>query len=84
MYLAPTRANTAPALAGYLSDPVRGVAFPAGLFVFAMAGAKIHAITRFHVDELYPRFGLAGSLPEVLDRLGRDDRAGAGNPDRSG
>ena len=63
LYLVPTRANTAPALAGYLSDPVRGAAFPAGLFVFAMAGARIHAITRFHVDELYPRFGLAGSLP---------------------
>ena len=65
LYLVPTRANTAPALAGYLSDPARGAAFPAGLFVFAMAGAKIHAITRFHVDELYPRFGLAGSLPEA-------------------
>ena len=63
LYLVPTRANTAPALAGYLSDPVRGAAFPAGLFVFAMAGARIHAITRFHVDELYPRFGLAVSLP---------------------
>ena len=26
-------------------------------------GPKIRAITRFHLDELYPRFGLAGSLP---------------------
>ena len=43
------------------------------LLVFAMAGAKICAITRFHVDELYPRFGLARSLPEG----GR-----AGNPAR--
>jgi hypothetical protein len=30
-----------------------------------MAGPKIHAITRFHVDELYPRFGLAVSMPEA-------------------
>jgi RNA polymerase sigma-70 factor (TIGR02960 family) len=64
MYLVPARANTAPALGSYLSDPARGTAIPAGLFVLDMAGPKIHAITRFHVDELYPRFGLAGSLPE--------------------
>jgi len=28
-----------------------------------MAGPKIRAISRFHLDERYPRFGLAGSLP---------------------
>jgi RNA polymerase sigma-70 factor (TIGR02960 family) len=64
LYLVPTGANTQPALAGYLSDPARAVAAPAGLFVLTVAGTKIHAITRFHLDELYPRFGLAGSLPE--------------------
>jgi hypothetical protein len=41
--------------------------------VLAVADARIHAITRFHIDELYPRFGLARSLPEG----GR-----AGNPAR--
>ena len=74
MYLVPTRANTAPALASYLGDPDGGAPFPAGLLVLAMAGAKIGAITRFHVDELYPRFGLAdpyeplglGAVQEIL------------------
>ena len=32
--------------------------------MLTMAGQKIQAITRFHLDELYPRFGLAESLPE--------------------
>jgi hypothetical protein len=63
MYLVPTRANTQPALAGYISDRGRRGAFPSGLFVLAVAGTRIHAITRFHIDELYPLFGLAGSLP---------------------
>ncbi|MGH3400424.1 MAG: hypothetical protein ACRDPO_37660 [Streptosporangiaceae bacterium] len=29
-----------------------------------VAGDAIHAITRFHLDHLYPRFGLSLSLPE--------------------
>ena len=58
MYLVPVRANGQPALAGYVSVPDRAAAVPAGLFVLAMAGQKIHAVTRFHLDELYPRFGL--------------------------
>jgi hypothetical protein len=40
------------------------------LFVLTMAGEKIHALTRFHLDELYPRFGLAGSLPEPAAQPG--------------
>ena len=67
MYLVPTHANTQPALAGYLSGPgprTQRAADAAGLFVLSMAGQKIHAVTRFHLDELYPRFGLAGSWPE--------------------
>jgi len=64
LYLLPARANTQPALAGYVSDPARAAATPAGLFVLTMSGPKIHALTRFHVDELYPRFGLPLSLPE--------------------
>jgi RNA polymerase sigma-70 factor (TIGR02960 family) len=64
LYLVPTRANTQPALAGYLTGPAQAAAAPAGLFVLTMAGPKIHDVTRFHLDELYPRFGLAPSLPE--------------------
>ena len=64
LYLVPTRANTQPALASYLSDRARPAADPNGLFVLTMAGPRIHAVTRFHIDELYPRFGLAGSLAE--------------------
>ena len=63
VYLVPTRANRQPALASYLSGPDRAVAAPAGLFVLTMAGPRIRALTRFHCDELYPRFGLPGSLP---------------------
>jgi RNA polymerase sigma-70 factor (ECF subfamily) len=70
MYLVPTWANTQPALAGYVGDRARRGAFPSGLFVLSVAGARIHAITRFHIDELYPRFGLAGSLPEADGRAG--------------
>ena len=77
MYLVPTRANTQPALAGYADDRGGREAFPSGLFVLSVADAGIHAITRFHIDELYPRFGLARSLPEA-------EQAGqrAGNPAR--
>jgi hypothetical protein len=64
MSMVPARANTQPALGAYLSDHEGSAALPNGLFVLTMAGDKIRAITRFHLDELYPRFGLAGSLPE--------------------
>jgi RNA polymerase sigma-70 factor (TIGR02960 family) len=64
LYLLPARASTQPALAGYLSDPARAAAYPAGLFVLTVAGVKVRALTRFHLDELYPRFGLPESLPE--------------------
>ena len=63
MYLVPARANTQPALAGYSAGTDRQAATPAGLFVLTMAGEKIRAITRFHLDELYPRFGVPASLP---------------------
>lgn len=64
MHLVPTGANTQPALASYLSDPAWSAATPAGLLVLTLGGQKIRAIARFHVDELYPRFGLPESLPE--------------------
>jgi RNA polymerase sigma-70 factor (TIGR02960 family) len=62
--LRPARANTQPAFGSYLVDPAERVATPAGLFVLAMAGDRIQAVTRFHVDALYPRFGLSESLSE--------------------
>jgi hypothetical protein len=68
MYLVPTSANTQPALAGYVGDRARRAAFPSGLFVLAVAGARIHAITRFHIDELYPRS--AGRIPARGGRKG--------------
>jgi RNA polymerase sigma-70 factor (ECF subfamily) len=57
-----SRANTQPALASYIGPP-GGTARPGGLFVLSLNGARIRAVTRFHVDELYPRFGLPESLP---------------------
>jgi RNA polymerase sigma-70 factor (TIGR02960 family) len=63
VHLLPTRANTQPAFASYLSDPGSPIAAPAGMFVLTLTGDRIHAITRFHRHELYPRFG----LPERLD-----------------
>jgi RNA polymerase sigma-70 factor (TIGR02960 family) len=69
--LLPARANTQPAFGSYLSDPAGRVATPAGLFVLTMAGERIQAVTRFHLDALYPRFGLPGSLPEPVGPLTR-------------
>ena len=63
VHLVPTRANTQPALASYVGQP-DGTARPGGLFVLGLDGARIRALTRFHVDELYPRFGLPESLPQ--------------------
>ena len=56
-------ANTQPSLGSYVGDPESLVALPGGLFVLSVAGKRIHAITRFHLDELYPRFGLPESIP---------------------
>ena len=61
--LVPTRANTQPAFGSYLSDPVSPFATPAGLIVLTVAADRIQAVTRFHVDALYSRFGLPDRLP---------------------
>ncbi|WP_245665967.1 RNA polymerase subunit sigma-70 [Actinoplanes subtropicus] len=71
IHLLPTRANTQPAFGSYLSDPDTPVATPAGLFVLTLTADRIQAITRFHLDALYPRFGLPESFPaptELRDR----------------
>jgi RNA polymerase sigma-70 factor (ECF subfamily) len=62
MHLVPARANTQLAFGSYLRDGTRPTAVPAGLFVLTMAGRRIRALTRFHLDELYPRFGLPATL----------------------
>jgi RNA polymerase sigma-70 factor (ECF subfamily) len=72
VYLLSTRANTQPALASYLGGTDGVHASPAGLLVLTVAGARIRAVTRFHCDELYPRFGLpapAEAAVQVVDLL---------------
>jgi Sigma-70, region 4/SnoaL-like domain len=64
VHLVPAHANTQPAFGSYLSDRTKTTATPAGLFVLTIASEKIQAITRFHLDELYPQFGLPKALPE--------------------
>ena len=66
VHLLPARANTQPAFGSYLADPAEPAGTPAGLFVLTIAGDRIQAITRFHLDALYPRFGLPDSLPEPV------------------
>jgi hypothetical protein len=63
-HLIPVRANTQPAFGSYLGDRATSTAVPAGLVVLTVAGDRIAAITRFHIDALYRRFGLPQSLPE--------------------
>jgi RNA polymerase sigma-70 factor (TIGR02960 family) len=65
--LLPVRANTQPAFGSYLSDMAQPIASPAGLIVLTLGSNRIRGITRFHVDSLYPRFGLPGSLPEPAE-----------------
>jgi hypothetical protein len=66
--LLPARANTQLAFGSYLSDSDRPVAFPAGLIVLTIGDDGIRAVTRFHLDALYPRFGLPGSVAEPARR----------------
>jgi RNA polymerase sigma-70 factor (TIGR02960 family) len=62
VYLLPGRANDQPAFASYLSDQEESIARPAGLFVLTLAADHIHAMTRFHRDDLYSRLG----FPELI------------------
>jgi RNA polymerase sigma-70 factor (TIGR02960 family) len=61
-YLLSGRANSQPLFASYVADHDEAVAQPTGLFVLTVAGDRIHAVTRFHLNDLYPRFG----FPELL------------------
>jgi RNA polymerase sigma-70 factor (ECF subfamily) len=56
--LVPTRANGQPAFGSYVADRPGAVATPGGLIVLTLAADRIAAITRFHLDALYPRFNL--------------------------
>ena len=60
--LVPAQANTQPAFGSYVREHATDAATPAGLIVLTARGDRLAAITRFHLDALYPRFGLPASL----------------------
>jgi RNA polymerase sigma-70 factor (TIGR02960 family) len=62
MDLVPTRANGQPAFGAYLSAGPDSARQGTGLFVLALAGGRISALTRFESSVL-PRFGLPLALP---------------------
>lgn len=70
VHLIPAHANTQPAFGSYLSQDAGRDATPAGLIVLTARGDRIQAITRFHLDHLYPRFGLPAFLPEPAGPAG--------------
>jgi RNA polymerase sigma-70 factor (TIGR02960 family) len=59
--LVPTRANGQPAFGAYLRTPT-GVRHGVGLYVLAVRGNRISALTRFE-NSMLSRFGLPRSLP---------------------
>ena len=59
----PTRANGQPAFACYFSSSQTDVARPRALFVLALRGDRISAITWFADTSVFPRFGLPPTLP---------------------
>jgi RNA polymerase sigma-70 factor (ECF subfamily) len=61
--LVPTRANGQPAFGAYLRAPT-GIRHGTGLFVLALAGDRICAMTRFE-NSVLPSFGLPRSLPSL-------------------
>jgi len=59
--LVPTRANGQPAFGAYLRAPT-GLSYGVGLYVLALTGDRICAMTRFD-NSVLPWFGLPRSLP---------------------
>jgi hypothetical protein len=59
--LVPTRANGQPAFGAYVHGP-NGISHGAGLYVLALTGDRICALTRFE-NSVLPSFGLPRSLP---------------------
>jgi RNA polymerase sigma-70 factor (TIGR02960 family) len=66
IHLVPTKANGQLAYGSYLHEPGAPTAIPAGLFVLTTAGDRVHTITRFHLNALFPRFGLPTQLSVVV------------------
>jgi RNA polymerase sigma-70 factor (ECF subfamily) len=62
-YLVPGRANNQPSFGSYVADAEDPIARPTGVFVLSLAGNRIAKLTRFHLNDLYPRLGLPESLP---------------------
>jgi len=62
-YLVPCRANNQPSFGSYVADAEDPIARPTGVFVLSLAGNRIAKLTRFHLNDLYPRLGLPDSLP---------------------
>jgi RNA polymerase sigma-70 factor (TIGR02960 family) len=60
--LVPTRANNQPAFGGYLPIPNTDIARPYALFVLALEGDRISAITWFADSSVFPHFGLPRML----------------------
>ncbi len=67
VYLIPGRANNQPSIASYLSDQEKPIARPAGLLVLSLESDHIQAITRFHIDDLFPRLGFPAQLQQIVD-----------------
>jgi RNA polymerase sigma-70 factor (ECF subfamily) len=62
-YFVPCRANNQPAFGSYVADGEDPIARPSGVFVLSLTSDRISALTRFHLNDLYPRLGLPESLP---------------------
>ena len=58
----PTRANGQPAFACYLPRTPTEIARPYALFVLALEGDRISAITWFADSSVFPQFGLPRTL----------------------
>jgi RNA polymerase sigma-70 factor (TIGR02960 family) len=56
--LVPTRANGQPAFGCYHTEPGDRTGHPAGLLVLTLSGDRLACLTRFHVEDVFPFFGL--------------------------
>jgi RNA polymerase sigma-70 factor (TIGR02960 family) len=70
VYLVPCRANNQFAFGSYLAVRDAPIAPPAGLIVLSLAADHIQAVTRFHLDDLYPKLGLPATWA-LLDATSR-------------
>ncbi len=65
MRLVPTRANTQPAFGCYLPVPDTGVVRAFSMLVLTLEAREISAITWFADSNVFPRFGLPRTLPQL-------------------